>query len=220
MTLLFDFDGTIANTLDVIVDLYNKHITKEFRCKPLDRSRIEELRNQSPATVFREFNITPLKFPFIVLRVQRLLKQYMHQVQPHVGMLELIEELHARHVPMGIITSNSSSNVKSFLLQQNWQSFFLFVRTSRSFTSKRRSIEKMITKHQLNREKLMYIGDEVRDIRSSKETKIQCAAVTWGHQSQLILEQHQPDLIIQKPCELLHYLDEYRVSYPTLAHCI
>jgi phosphoglycolate phosphatase-like HAD superfamily hydrolase len=212
MTVIFDFDGTLANTLDLILDLYNRHITKEFRCKPFDKSRLEELRGRKPASFLKEYNVTPLKLPFIVLRVRRLLKQYMTEVQPHKGIAQLLSTLNERNIDMGIVTSNSRSNVEVFLAQHSWEHYFRFIRSSRSLVSKRRSFEKVIAQYQLERETILYVGDEVRDIKACKASKLQCAAVTWGHQNRSLLSQYQPEVIVDEALEILHYLDREFVS--------
>ncbi|MEM9888050.1 MAG: HAD-IA family hydrolase [Bacteroidota bacterium] len=206
MTFIFDFDGTIANTLDLILDIYNERITREFGCKFFDKSRLEEFRQKRPASFLRTFGVTPLKLPFIIYRVKTLLKQRMQEVQPHEGMRSLLEQLEAQTIEMGIVTSNSESNVNLFLEQHGMQQYFRFIRSSRSLTSKKRSLNKVIAKYQLDRAKILYIGDEIRDIRSSRAAKIRCAAVTWGHQNGKLLATQHPDVLIKHPSELLSWI--------------
>lgn len=208
MVLIFDFDGTIANTLDLILDIYNERIVKEFACKPFDKSRLEEFRAKRPASFLREFGVTPWKLPFIIYRVKKLFKDHMVQVQPHTGIGDLLQQLHDRNILMGIVTSNSEKNVNLFLAQHHMQHYFRFIRSSKSLTSKKRSFNKVIAKYQLERKQIIYIGDEVRDIRSAKAANIRCAAVTWGHQSRVLLNQHQPDAIIDQPLELLDLIEQ------------
>lgn len=52
MTIIFDFDGTLANTLSTLIDIYNNYIVKEFRCKPFDRSMLEEFQKKTPVRVY------------------------------------------------------------------------------------------------------------------------------------------------------------------------
>ena len=98
MALIFDFDGTLANTLDLILDLYNEHITRQFSCKVFDKSKIEEFRMRRPASFLRDFGVTPLKLPFIIFRVRKLMKEHITEAQLFAGMKEVLHILHEDRV--------------------------------------------------------------------------------------------------------------------------
>ncbi|MEN0050159.1 MAG: HAD-IA family hydrolase [Bacteroidota bacterium] len=208
MALIFDFDGTLANTLDLILDLYNEHITRQFSCKVFDKAKIEEFRMRRPASFLRDFGVTPLKLPFIIFRVRKLMKEHITEAQLFTGMKEVLHTLHDDRVKMGIVTSNSVENVELFLNHYQLTPYFSFIRSSKSLTSKKRSLKKVMTKNGLKKEETIYIGDEIRDIRSSKAAKIRCAAVTWGHQHRSLLEEHQPYAILETPEDILKLFEK------------
>ncbi|MEL6942722.1 MAG: HAD-IA family hydrolase [Bacteroidota bacterium] len=206
MTLIFDFDGTLANTLDLILDLYNQHITKQFSCKYFDKSKIEEFRIRRPISFLREFGITPIKLPFIIYRVRKLMKAHITEAQLFEGMKEVLTTLHAENIKMGIVTSNSTENVQLFLAHHKIEHYFSFIRSSKSLTSKKRSLRKVIAQNKLIKDDTIYIGDEIRDIRSSKAADIKCAAVTWGHQHRSLLEQEEPYAILETTKDILNLI--------------
>ncbi|MEM8525371.1 MAG: HAD-IA family hydrolase [Bacteroidota bacterium] len=203
MALIFDFDGTIANTLDLILDLYNQHITKQFSCKVFDKSRTDEFRKRRPTSFLREYGVTPIKLPFIVLRVRKLMNSHITEAQLFEGMKEVLTQLHEQNTKMGIVTSNSRDNVELFLQHHQIAHCFSFIRSSRSLTSKKRSLLKVITQNQLNKQQTIYIGDEMRDISSSRAAKIRCAVVSWGQQHRSLLEAQQPDYVLEQPADIL-----------------
>jgi len=207
MTLIFDFDGTLANTLDLILDIYNDKITKEFSCKFFDKSQFPEFRKKRPSTFIREFGVHPMKLPFIIMRTRHIMIKSMNKVQPFEGIPDLLKELYHRKVKMGIVTSNTKKNVEIFLEEHKMRNYFSFVRSNNIFISKKIAFRKVIKKHQLKREEIIYIGDETRDIRSSRAANIRCVAVTWGHQDEVILEMEKPDKIIRRPSEILTLLN-------------
>ena len=45
-TLLFDFDGTIADTLPALIEVYNNSIAKTFFCKTISRSGLTVQRDK------------------------------------------------------------------------------------------------------------------------------------------------------------------------------
>lgn len=208
MALIFDFDGTLANTMDLILDLYNQHITKQFSCKVFDKANIEEFRTRRPASFLREFGVTPLKLPFIIYRVRKLMKAHITEAQLFSGMKEVLQTLHKENIKMGIVTSNSVENVQLFLNHHQLASYFLFIKSSKSLTSKKRSLEKVMAQNGFKKEETIYIGDEMRDIRSSKAAKIRCAAVTWGHQHRSLLEEQKPYAILETPTDILKLFEK------------
>ena len=52
-TLIFDFDGTIADTLSAIIRNINEH-AEEFKIRPLDAKDVEDLRGLSNAEIARK----------------------------------------------------------------------------------------------------------------------------------------------------------------------
>jgi len=49
---------------------------------------------------------------------------------------------------------------------------------------------------------MIYIGDEVRDIKAAKRAAVSVAAVTWGFNTKEALSKHEPDWLISTPDEL------------------
>ena len=50
---------------------------------------------------------------------------------------------------------------------------------------------------------MVYVGDEVRDIKAAKKARVRVIAVTWGLNSRKILEKEHPDYLVDRPQELL-----------------
>jgi len=196
--LIFDFDGTIADTLDVLIDLYNERLVREFRCKRFDKSQKEFFR-QIPAKEFlRSYGIRYYKLPFMAVRTRFLLKRYVEQVQPFPGMLEWIQHVAGRDVFLGIATSNSVKNVQRFLRKNQLTDSFQCIYGGRNLFGKHRTLQKLIREQRLSPENTIYIGDEVRDIEAARQVGFRVAAVSWGFQHLSLLQQHQPDFLIEK----------------------
>jgi len=61
----------------------------------------------------------------------------------------------------------------------------------------------VVREHKLDKNNVIYVGDETRDIRSARKSQIPIVAVTWGFNATEILSQHQPDYLVDHPSELL-----------------
>ncbi|NJL76832.1 MAG: HAD-IA family hydrolase [Saprospiraceae bacterium] len=209
MTVIFDFDGTLANTLDTFIEIYNTYIVKEFKCKPFDKSRLSEFQSKPPKEFMSDFGVTLWKLPFIALRARNLLIKQMPNVEPFQGILELTHQLQP-YFNIGIVSSNSEKNVRLFLNKHQISSLFQFVNGGQSMMSKQKALERVIKKHELKKSEIIYVGDEIRDIESCKLVGIACVAVTWGHQKRDLLQGYQPDALVDNPNELWNYLLQWK----------
>ena len=110
---------------------------------------------------------------------------------------------------MGIITSNSKKNVEKFLKKHNLNDIFDFIDSSTRILGKSYQIKSIIKKHRLDKDSVLYIGDETRDIEATKKVGIKVAAVTWGFNSSERLSQFSPDYLIDEPEQLIRVCSEF-----------
>ena len=68
--------------------------------------------------------------------------------------------------------------------------------------------------NKLQKYQVIYVGDETRDIRSARRSKIGIAAVTWGFNSAAILQEYQPDYLVNRPQQLLDVIKLYSSNSP------
>ncbi len=85
---------------------------------------------------------------------------------------------------------------------------FDFISVGSGLFGKRRTLNKVIKQHNLKKDDILYVGDEVRDIEASRGVGIAVASVTWGYNSRKVLQAYGPDYLIDQPQELLHILKD------------
>ncbi|MGD0781880.1 MAG: HAD hydrolase-like protein, partial [Candidatus Aminicenantales bacterium] len=88
-TLIFDFDGTIADTLSAIIRMINEH-AEEFHIRPLNEKDVEDLRGLSNAEIIKKYKIPLVKVPGLMLRSQKELHHRMHEVALFPGIRDLV----------------------------------------------------------------------------------------------------------------------------------
>jgi len=111
---LFDFDGTVADTLEISHGILNE-LAEEFRFRALPREELDHVRTLGTRDFIRHLGISGWRVPRISRRGLRLLQERIAEVQPIAGMPEVLEELHGRGHRIGILTSNSETNVLAFI---------------------------------------------------------------------------------------------------------
>lgn len=200
--IIFDFDGTIGDTYQAVVDITNG-LSSEFGYKPLDTETSLLLKNLSSKEIVKQSEVSLFKLPFLVKRIQTEMGKQIEHLVPITGIPEVLKELKSRNYLLGIITSNAENNVTAFLHKQELAHLFDFIYSGATLFGKHRIINRVIKKHHLAKTEVIYVGDETRDIRSAKKSKVAAIAVTWGFQSESILRKHNPTFLAQKPSDIL-----------------
>jgi len=199
--LLFDFDGTIADTRKVAHGILND-MSKEFGFQQLPEEHLENARDMGTREFIRHLGISRWRIPSIARRGLELLHERMDQVNPIEGMPEVLAELHGRGHRIGILTSNSEANVNEFLKRHDLP-YFYFVRTSSKLFGKAREMRRLIRAEGVAPGEILYVGDETRDIEAAQVSSLCMAAVTWGYNSAAALAALNPEHLLKSPSELL-----------------
>jgi len=199
--LIFDFDGTIADTFQSMIEISN-HLAREFNFKKIEEHQVEEFKDKSSQEMLQILKVPTLKVPRIASRARNELKKRMHSIKPVKGLKETLWEIKSLGYKMGILSSNSLENVNKFLKNHDLD-LFDFVLTSSRFWGKNHGLKKLILQKGYAPQDILYIGDETRDIEAARKSGISVAAVTWGYNSFEALKNFRPDYILHSPQELL-----------------
>lgn len=203
-TVIFDFDGTIADTFSTILKLFNKR-SAEFGMEKITRNEVEKLRNLGIKAILGKFGIHLLKLPRIVKTIRNDLKSNISSVKIFSGMKSAIHKLKLKKYKIGIVSSNTKENIEKFL-KANDLMIFNFIYSEKDLFGKGRKLGSLKKKFRLNQDEVIYIGDEVRDIDACRENMIKIISVTWGFNKRYILQQNNPDYLVNKPQEILKIL--------------
>ena len=204
MVLIFDFDGTIADTFNLYIDVMRK-IYHEYNFKYIDDDDIELCRAMTSKEIIQYLGISPLQIPMIAHRIRGDFTQRMKEQKIFTGVDSVLESLKQEGHKLFILSSNSEENINIFLRLNNITQFDAVFSKSSIF-GKSGIIKKIINKNKIITDDLYYIGDETRDIEAAKKINIKSIAVTWGYNNRKALLDKNPDYIIDKPQQLLALL--------------
>lgn len=209
--VVFDFDGTIADTHDTFVEIVNG-LAGEFGYRPVNSEEIEILKNLSSREVIERSKVSPLWIPFLLYRVKRELNKRIDRLEPFADLYSCLASLKERGYTLGIITSNTRENVTIFLKKHQLFDFFDFIYSGTPLFGKHKIIDRLIRQNRFHVSEVIYVGDETRDINAAKKSNVKAIAVGWGFNSPKILAKFQPDYLIHHPRELLEILDSPALS--------
>ncbi|HET6925192.1 MAG TPA: HAD hydrolase-like protein [Candidatus Saccharimonadales bacterium] len=198
-TIIFDFDGTIADSFVLFVDILHKLMGRTER---VSATELERLRGMSLLQAAREVHVPWWRLPLLASRGRRMMLGAIDEVHPCQGMPEALKTLHADGYQLFIMSSNSALNIDTFLKTHGLAGLIDKVYPGVSLFGKARTLRKVIRQNRFNRGDVMYVGDEVRDIQGAKRAGIKVVSVTWGYNNADILERHAPDGLVYAAAEL------------------
>ena len=200
--VIFDFDGTIADTLNAGLPIYNdmakKHGFKEVR-------NFDEVRSITLREFIKRHEISRLKFPFYLKELLKRLHEDINLVKPYKGMENVIKKLN-KNYKLGIVSANSKENILKFLELNDLKYCFDFVYNYPLILGKSKVFKKILKEKNLEKEDIIYLGDEDSDIDAAKKAGIRIISVTWGMKNENMLKKKNPDFIAEKAEDIMLFL--------------
>ncbi len=203
--LLFDFDGTVANSIETFLRLGNEMATKHNK-PSITMEQFQLLSQLSMKERCRQIGIPLYKIPEFTIEILKQFRLHLMNVPPVDHMFSTLTKLHQDGYRMAILSSNSEVNIRAWLEVQKF-TFFDEVIASPGLFGKSRSITSFMKRNKLRHEDVVYIGDEVRDIEACKKSRIPIIAVTWGLDAHAYLLQANPEYIAHQPSDIIHILN-------------
>ncbi|WP_309398120.1 HAD hydrolase-like protein [Cerasicoccus maritimus] len=204
--VVFDFDGTLADTFNDAVKLYNR-LAPVYGYKPVTEKELPHARNLTLKQFIREYDIPRMKIPSMVREGRRIFGKRMGEIQPIAGMPEVLRELRPQVEVLGILTSNAKANVRAFLEKEDL-AFFDFISTTTKLGGKAKNLKAIMKTFTLKPEEIIFIGDECRDLKAAAKAEVLAVGVSWGFNVRNVLVKQSPATVVDRPNELLSWLRE------------
>lgn len=206
--VLFDFDGTIGNTLPLCVAAFQKAIT------PLAGRSFSEREIVATFGPSEEGTIRALIPQFYEQGVERYLHYYqeLHSMcpAPFPGISELLKELKKWGTSVALVTGKGACSCRISLDRYGIAKYFDAVETGSPVGPvKPEGIRAVLEKFHLTPAEALYIGDTASDISASRSVGVPAAAAGWAQTAELSeLRRNCPDLFFTTVAELHDYLQK------------
>jgi len=207
--LLFDFDGTIADTHDASLAIVNR-LAPQFGYPTIDDEQLKILKRSHYIEVFKYLGISRLKLPCLVKQIKKELNQEIANLKVYPGIDIVLNSLRNQDYFLGIITSNSQENVLTFLQNNHLDHLFDLVHSGTTLLGKHKILKRVLRQHHLKANEVIYVGDEMRDIEAAKKSHIPIVSVGWGFNAPELLEKYHPNFLIETPTELLQIVQNLK----------
>jgi phosphoglycolate phosphatase len=196
--LIFDLDGTLADAFPEALEA--------LIGRKVDSEEWERWRGMDVKEVLRELHVPFWKVPFMVVRARRQMARTGGEIGIFEGLEDVLDALKKQGARLGVLTSNSERNARTFLRKHRIDTLFDFVSGGNGLWSKGRVLRRLAAHSRCSLRDVTYVGDEVRDIEAARMAGIKSAVVTWGLNNAEILRRHRPDFLVESPEGLLDLL--------------
>lgn len=208
--VIFDLDGTLADTLPLCVEsfrrvvefcsgrkLADEEITRHFG--PSDRGVLARLLPGED--VERLENLFMENYTFLHLDMAP---------EPFPGVPELLEALKRKKFRLAMVTGKDDDSVGVTLDVYNLEDVFEYVETgSPERVVKGECIGRVLDAWGMSPDEAVYVGDAVSDIEACREVRVKVIAAAWAPSADVeALRRAEPDFLLTDMSELLPLISE------------
>ncbi|AUS86123.1 MULTISPECIES: HAD-IA family hydrolase [Lysinibacillus] len=202
--IIFDFDGTLADSTAVFASAWNT-LAQKYKFKGIELKEIDTLKKLSISERSKLFDFPMYKLPMILPQFYKLYRQSLNDVHLFEGMKELLIEIDKRGYKILIISSNSKENILEFL-KMNGIHCVADVLCSNRIFGKDKVMKKFLKEANVDSSNVVYIGDEQRDIVACKKAGIPIIWVEWGYDAKEVVQNDEPEYSVSTPQEILEII--------------
>ena len=204
MNIIFDFDGTIADSKDYILEIYNSIASKSNR-PGISRETFDNMARMSIYERFKAFNTTLFEVTKIYSEIEKHYYEKAEDLDLFHGIKELIEKLSLEN-RLYVLSTNTKRIIRRVLEKYSIIGYFEKLYTNKNLLGKAGSLKRIIKTNQLRISDTIYIGDEERDALASKKAGIRFIAVSWGFDSKELLESAGSEKVADEPGDLIEII--------------
>lgn len=203
--VIFDFDGTLANTFPLVLTMLDE-LAEKFRTRKLDHEDLPHLRHYPPMKIMRMHRVKLWQLPSILKYTRLRMHGDAHLISRFDGIDDVIRALSSRKIKLGIVTTNTRSIVEQVLGADLFKLFDYFIGEVSLF-GKPKALKKVLSQSGFLNSEVLAIGDEIRDLDAAARVKIPFGAVSWGFSSPEALRARNPLFTFTYPAQILENID-------------
>ena len=179
--IAFDFDGTLADSVDFCLEVFEKVFDKYMGDKAPTRESIYQNFGMNEPGVIKFYmgKMVPEAEEYFYKLHKEMHAERCPETYP--GTRELLEFLKKNNVKLAIITGRSDTTCKISMDFLKLGHFFESFQTgSPERNDKTAQLLALVEKHGLKKEELAYVGDAVSDAEACIRAGVDCLSAAWA----------------------------------------
>lgn len=213
--VIFDLDGTLTNTLKSLWKSTNMALATAG-LPPHEIDSYKYFAGNGAKELIRKSLIADgdtelVHFDSVMEAYNRIFEEYcMYEVKPYDGIPELLKALKERGLHLAV-NSNKPQPRTVDVVEEIFGKDMFDLLVGQCEERRRKpapdGVNYILEKLHLGKEDVLYIGDTCTDMQTGKSAGVFTVGALWGFRDRQELVENHADAIIEKPLELLQYID-------------
>jgi phosphoglycolate phosphatase-like HAD superfamily hydrolase len=202
MMFVFDFDGVLADSSALCLDLLRQVQTDMAMPQPVPDDLWDRLEDVSFPAIVRYLGIPADRLAAYVRRIFERMAAGTYQPDLFDGMDVVLRAL-AKEGPIAVRSASPLEVIEGTLARAGLADTVAAIHDGRDPTAKSAKLPALLAAFGASPSRAVMIGDAVSDVRAGQANGMRTAAVTWGWQSSELLAAAQPDWLLTRVDDLL-----------------
>ena len=214
--VIFDLDGTLTNTLKSLWKSTNMALATAG-LPPHEIDSYKYFAGNGAKELIRKSLIADgdtelVHFDSVMEAYNRIFEEYcMYEVKPYDGIRELLKALKEKGLHLAVNSNKpqpSTVDVVEEIFGKDTFDLLVGQCEERRRKPAPDGVNYILEQLHLNREDVLYIGDTCTDMQTGKSAGVFTVGALWGFRDRQELVENHADAIIEKPLDLLQYIDQ------------
>ena len=205
--IIFDWDGTLINSIDWIASCL-QYAAAQYNC-PIPESQAAKdviglSINKAMQTLFPEVD-EQTQQQLVACYSQKYFSKQISKDDLFPGVYEMLIELNEAGYQLAVATGKNRAGLQEALRATGTEELFCITRCADETASKPdpRMLNEIMQHTDTAKERALMVGDSIHDLQMALNAHISAIAVSCGAHSEECLQQYNPLLCLQQPSELL-----------------
>lgn len=201
--VLFDLDGTLADTVELILRSFRHTMRTHLGESPPDARFLEGIGMPLPVQIAGFARTEEERVEMLATYVAYQREAHDRMVRPFPGVRAVLTELRRRGTATGIVTSKARGIATRTLevceLHEGWDFVVCGDEVERGKPDPQpviRAMRALGAEHDAGR--VVFVGDSPHDLRAGRAAGAKTAAVAWGPIARAVLEAESPDFFLER----------------------
>lgn len=199
--VVFDFDGTLADSFPFVLEVMGT-LADAHGFRRLADDELDTVRGWDARRILKHIGLPVWKMPRVGIHFKSLMAASIERIALFEGMADVLRVLAAERVRLALVTSNSRENVTA-VLGAELAPLFAHYECGVDVFGKRAKLRRTVRALGVARERVLCIGDEVRDAEAASAEDYAFGAVTWGYTNPEALMAHAPAHVFALPGDIV-----------------
>ncbi|WP_053220075.1 HAD family hydrolase [Virgibacillus senegalensis] len=208
--IIFDFDGTLANTLPINIFGFQE-VFKKFDQKDYSKEQIKDMFGPPEPELIEQNLESDNLDEAVSFYYQQYEDHHNRLVDKNEEIEQLLSTLKERGLKLGVVTGKSRKSFEYSLAELDMKRYFDVLITGDDVEKAKpapEGIQRALQKVDISIDDAMYVGDSDDDMQAGKEAGVYVGAAKWLPEYQSSEYSVEPEAIFEKTADLLHFLDK------------